>query len=128
MRNTVGTPRDSVTDIILRNRATLRLFKADTEEQFIDSIDKVFEADAIDVFIDELCAIWEKKEIFNAESDHRTLDGDHLTVLISMPIPKTGAEARSVSVTILDITERKKRCEKAKNGFVDYWRIRYRES
>lgn len=88
------------------NKATLKLFKAKSEEEFVGSIDKLFGPDAIDVFISELCAVWEKKTVFQAEAIHHTLDGDELRVLISMPIPETDEGFSSVSVSLLDITER----------------------
>lgn len=88
------------------NKATLNLFKAKSEEEFVGSIDKLFGPDAIDVFISELCAVWEKKAVFQAEAIHYTLDGDELAVLISMPIPETDEGFNSVSVSLLDITER----------------------
>jgi diguanylate cyclase (GGDEF)-like protein len=89
------------------NDATLRLFKAKSEHDFIDSIDKVFGSDAVRVFIDELCAIWEKKKLFQSEINQKTLDGEDLTVIISMPIPETDDGFRNIPVSILDITERK---------------------
>ena len=68
------------------NQATLKLLGADTEKAFIASIDEVFGPDAIDVFTDELCAIWERRKSFRAEAAHKTLGGEELTVIISMPI------------------------------------------
>ncbi len=94
--------------IIQVNNATLKLFKAKSEEEFIESISRVFGPDTIDVFIEELCAIWEKKEIFYTEAKHKTLDGDEIAVSISMPVPTTEEEFRSVPVSLLDITELKR--------------------
>lgn len=88
------------------NKATLNMFKARSQEEFVDSIDKLFGPDAIDTFISELCAIWDRKALFQAEAIHHTLEGDELTVLISMAIPETDEGFSSVSVSLLDITER----------------------
>jgi len=91
------------------NHATLKLFGAETEAAFIESIDKVFGPGAIDGFIDEVCAIWEQKEkIFSAEAAHKTLSGEELTVIVSMPIPETEEDFRNVPVSIVDITDRKR--------------------
>jgi len=89
------------------NKATLVLFEANTEEEFISSIDKVFGEGSIDVFIDELCAIWEEKPFFRTEATQLTLGGKELNVIISMPIPKSKNLFRSIPVSILDITEQK---------------------
>ena len=99
------------------NKAALKLFKAKSETELIDSIasiDQVFGPDTIKVFIEELCAIWEnKEETFQAEANHKTLDGDIITLIISLPIPTTEAEFRSVSVSAIDITALKQ----AEEGF-----------
>ncbi|MCH8167242.1 MAG: PAS domain S-box protein [Proteobacteria bacterium] len=91
------------------NEATLKLFGAETEQVFIESIDNVFWPGAINVFIDEVCAIWESKaKIFQSEATQKTLSGEELTVILSMPIPVTEEDFRSVPVSIIDITERKR--------------------
>jgi PAS domain S-box-containing protein len=90
------------------NQATLRLFKAESKKEFIESIDKVFGLDAIDVFVDELCAIWAKEKAFRFEATHKTLGGEELTVIISMPIPQMDVGFENVPVSILDITDRKR--------------------
>jgi len=90
------------------NSATLRLFKAKSEQEFIDSVDKVFGRNAIYVFIDELCAIWRGERFFHSEAFHNTLEGEELTVIVSVPIPEREDGFRSVPVSILDVTERKR--------------------
>ena len=95
--------------VVQVNYATLKLFGAETEQEFIASIDKIFGPGAIDVFIDELCAIWERKaKTFRSEAAHKTLGGEELTVIVSMPIPETEEDFRSVPVSIVDITDRKR--------------------
>ncbi len=89
------------------NEATLKLFHAKSEEEFLNSIDKSFGPDAIDTFIDELCAIWEKKRNFRSEATFLTLGGEKITAILSMPIPETDKGFENVPVSILDISERK---------------------
>ncbi|MCP4432921.1 MAG: EAL domain-containing protein [Gammaproteobacteria bacterium] len=89
------------------NEATLKLFDAKNEDEFIYQIDKTFGPEAINVFIDELCAIWDKRSFFRAEASYRTIDGRHLDCIISFLIPDTAEGFNSIPVTILDITERK---------------------
>ncbi|NRB37075.1 MAG: sensor domain-containing diguanylate cyclase [Pseudomonadales bacterium] len=90
------------------NRASLTLFSATSEAQLINSLQSVFGPGATDIFIQELCAIWDKKSLFKAEVSHLTLAGNALTVIISMPIPNTESGFKSIPVSLIDITERKK--------------------
>ncbi|MEE8365998.1 MAG: MASE3 domain-containing protein [Gammaproteobacteria bacterium] len=90
------------------NRATLKLFKASSEQQLLDSIDRVFGPTAIEVFINLLCAFWDKEKIFRSDITQRTLEGDVLNVIISMPIPETDEGYHNIPVSIVDVTERKK--------------------
>jgi diguanylate cyclase (GGDEF)-like protein/PAS domain S-box-containing protein len=89
------------------NEATLRLFNISTKEVFLDNIGKFFVASTVDAFIKGLCAIWEGKNSFQIETIHCTLEGRHLTVVLSTPIPEIEQDFHHVPVSILDITERK---------------------
>lgn len=89
------------------NQATLKLFSARSEKDFIYQIDKTFSSDAVDIFKDQLCAIWDQQSIFRSEARYKTLNGSDITCLISLPIPKSRDSARNVPVSIIDITERK---------------------
>ncbi len=94
------------------NETTLRMYKAKSEQEFIKSIDKVFGADSLEVFSSELCAFWEKRETFRSDATQRTLEGEEMNVIISMPIPNAEEGFRNIPVSILDITERKLAQEK----------------
>ncbi len=89
------------------NTATLRLFGATTQEQFLTRIDTTFGPDAMAVFTDELCAIWEEKEAFRSEAQFLTFDGREITCIISFYIPLKEEEFSTVPITLLDITEQK---------------------
>ncbi|MCH7881582.1 MAG: EAL domain-containing protein [Proteobacteria bacterium] len=89
------------------NRATLKLFKASSEQQLLDSIDTVFGPETIDVFIDQLCAFWKQEKVFYSDTTQKTLDGDILNVIITMPIPETDEGYQNIPVSIVDVTERK---------------------
>jgi CheY-like chemotaxis protein len=89
------------------NEATLKLFGATSEEQFLSRIDTTFGRGSIEIFIEELCALWERKNVFRAEVAFRTFDDRDITCIVSFQIPETAKEFASVSVSILDITERK---------------------
>lgn len=54
-----------------------------------------------------MIAAWEGQSFFTAESEHRTLSGEIIQVLISHPIPPTLEESFQLPVIVLDITDRK---------------------
>lgn len=93
--------------VIHVNKATLKLFESVDDSDFIRQFDKTFGPNAIDTFIDGLCAIWDKKEVFRAVVDFRTLKGKIINAIISYPIPKTLDGFKSVPFSIIDITELK---------------------
>ena len=89
------------------NSATLKLFGASSDDEFIPQIDKTFGDGAIDVFIGGLCAYWEDKRVFRAEANFHSLDGRDINAIVSYQIPETAEGYKSNAVSILDITERK---------------------
>ncbi|MBL6932478.1 MAG: DUF3365 domain-containing protein [Rhodospirillales bacterium] len=93
--------------VIHVNEATLKLFGAKTEDELLFHIEKTFGPNAIDIFIEELCAIWDGKKVFRSETVFNTLDGKNIDAIISFRIPETEEGYKSVSITIIDITERK---------------------
>lgn len=90
------------------NNATLKLFGAKSQSEFMTKIDKTFGPNAIDVFINEMCAIWTKQETFLSEADFQTIDGREIKALISFQTPSSTNHFRNVPVSIVDITELKK--------------------
>ncbi|MBL4906563.1 MAG: response regulator [Sneathiella sp.] len=93
--------------IISVNKATLKLFGADTQKDILNRVSSTVGPDAMAVFIDELCAIWDKKMIFRAEASFRTLDGQDLSAIITFKIPTTSEGYKSVPVSLIDVTERR---------------------
>ena len=89
------------------NAASLRLFNAAEEVEFLHQIDKSFGAGTMEVFIDTLSAYWQGKPFFRAEANFLTLDGKEINTIISYRIPATAEESKHVAVTIVDITDRK---------------------
>jgi|GEM_PF-1199276 len=95
-------------DILSVNMATLNLFEASSECQLVQQASRTFSPNTIKMFKDQLCAIWENKSIFRAETTFYTLNGNEIIGIISLPIPETEDGFRSIPVSILDITEFKK--------------------
>jgi PAS domain S-box-containing protein len=90
------------------NEATVRLFGAESKEQLLFSLDKVFTPETEQTFAEELIAIAEGQTYFEAETIVQTLKGGKLTVLFTITFPPELAKLDSVLVSIMDITERKR--------------------
>lgn len=85
------------------NKATLKLFKADNEHEFFNNINVFFGDGAEKVFIKLVEAIWKDTETFVSEVNYKTLEGDQFTAILSIPIPKTVKEQKTVPVSIQSI-------------------------
>lgn len=102
--------------VISVNQATLTLFAANTEDEFVYAMDKTLGLMTIDVFIEELCAIWGKKKVFRKEAVFQTLAGNDINAIISFRIPETKDGFNSIPVSIIDITEQKKLEERVRHS------------
>ncbi|NNE63999.1 MAG: EAL domain-containing protein [Gammaproteobacteria bacterium] len=87
------------------NRASLKLYGAETDVELMKSIDQLFDENALDVFIEQLCAIWNGEKIFRSDATQRTLHKQIIDVVISMPIPETDEGFHDIPVSIIDISE-----------------------
>jgi PAS domain S-box-containing protein len=90
------------------NEATLRLYEADSKEQMLGSIDRIFTEASYDIFKQELVAIAEGRRHFTAESSNRTLRGKEIHILVSLSIPPRDSSSQRMVAAVLDITERKR--------------------
>lgn len=90
------------------NSATLDMLSAETKQELLEGLHKVFSENAIDVFKQGLEAIWEGRPSLTSEAEHLTMDGRTLQVLVSHPVPLTQEDAGRVPVILLDITDSKK--------------------
>jgi len=94
--------------IVDLNNAAVKLFAAESKEELLASVRKVFVPETREVFVEQLIGIAEGRASFEAESVLRTLSGKRLTVLFTITFPPPSARFDSVLVTIMDITERKR--------------------
>jgi diguanylate cyclase (GGDEF)-like protein len=90
------------------NNRTLKLYNAKNDLAFTDGIGELIGEDAIEVFCEELIAIWGKADFFRSNATQKTVDGEKIHVIISMPIPDTPEGFMAIPVSIIDITEQKK--------------------
>lgn len=85
------------------NKATLKLFKAKNGKNFLDSIHLTFGTGAEKVFGKLIEAIWNNEKSFTSEVNYKTLKGDEFAAIISVPIPQTKVERKTVPVSIQSI-------------------------
>ena len=90
------------------NDATIRLFEAQSKDQLLVSLDRIFLPESEEVFAGELIAIAEGRISFESETILQTLKGEKLTVLFTITFPSQPAKFDSVLVSIMDISERKR--------------------
>jgi PAS domain S-box-containing protein len=98
----------SMVKIIDVNDATVKLFAAQSKDELLVSLHKIFLPEAEEVFAGELIAIAEGRTNFESETILQTLKGDKLTVLFTITFPQQPAKLNSVLLSIMDITERKR--------------------
>lgn len=87
------------------NPAGLALFKAGSEKELKAGLAETFGPETQETMREVLCALWEGKKVFRAATFFRTLEGEPLDAVLSVTLPGTMAEARSVPVSILDVTD-----------------------
>jgi PAS domain S-box-containing protein len=98
----------SMVKIIDVNDATAQLFGAQSKDELLVSLHKIFLPETQEVFAGELIAIAEGRTSFESETVLQTLTGDRLTVLLTITFPPQPAMLESVLVSITDITARKR--------------------
>ncbi len=96
----------SMVRIINVNDATVNLLAARRKEELLVSLHNIFTSESEDVFAHVLVAIAEGRTFFESETVLRTLNGDRLTVLITIAFPPESATLECVLVSLMDITER----------------------
>jgi PAS domain S-box-containing protein len=97
----------SLVGIVDVNDATVELFGAQSKDALLRSLHAIFTPETQDVFAAELVAIAEGRTSFASETVLQNLQGDILTVLLTMTCPPQPATLDRVLVSIMDITERR---------------------
>ena len=85
------------------NKATLKLFKAKSDKEFLSNISETFGKVTDKVFIKLMAAIWNNDKVFTSEVNYKTLKGDEFAAIVSIPIPQTKQEQKTVPVSIQSI-------------------------
>src|SRR5262249_24512191 len=94
--------------IIDVNDATIKLFRAESKDELLGSLRKIFLPETEEVFAGELIAIAEGRTYFESETIVQTLKGDKLVVLLTITFPPHPTHLDRVLVSMMDITERKR--------------------
>lgn len=87
------------------NKATLKLFRADSNQEFLNNIHNTFGEGADKVFANLIESIWNNKKSFTSEVNYKTLKGDEFPALFSVHVPQTELEQKTVPVSIQSIQE-----------------------
>ncbi|MGJ8744321.1 PAS domain-containing protein [Polaribacter sp.] len=85
------------------NEATLKLYKVKNYEDFLINYPETLGTGAEKVFANLIEAIWNYEKMFLSEVNFKTLNGDEFAALISIPIPQTEIEQKTVPVSIQSI-------------------------
>src|SRR5258705_3745088 len=97
----------SMVKLIDVNDATVTLFEAESKDELLVSLHKIFLPEPEEGFVGELIAIAEGRTNFDAETVLQTLKGHKLAVLFTITFPRQPAKLNSVLVSIIDITSSK---------------------
>jgi PAS domain S-box-containing protein len=90
------------------NDVSVMLFAARAKDELLGPLHKIFVSETREVFVEELIAVAEGRTSYEAETVLQTLNGERLTVLLTMTFPPPPARIDRVLVTVVDITERKR--------------------
>jgi signal transduction histidine kinase len=103
VREAIGMVR--IVDV---NDWSLRMFGAADKSELLASLDRIFLPETDTSFVEELMAVAEGRELVESEARVRTLQDEPFDVLFTMVFSPDDPELRSVRVTLMDITARKR--------------------
>ena len=90
------------------NDRTVKLFGAQSKQELLVSLHKIFLPETQEVFAEELIALAEGRISFETETVVQTLRGERLVVLFTITFPPPPCKFDRVLVSLTDITERKR--------------------
>ncbi|PQJ68944.1 PAS domain-containing protein [Polaribacter butkevichii] len=86
------------------NKATVKLFKGESDKDFLaGKMQETFGKGAHKVFREFIVSMWNNEKTFTSEVNYKTLKGDEFAAIISIPIPQTEIEQKTVPVSIQSI-------------------------
>ncbi len=90
------------------NAETLKIYSAQSKEEFLNAPARNFIPQSLTVFRKELIAVAEGKSFFEAEAVIKTFTGQRLDVLLKIAILGPSENIDRVLVSMMDITDRKR--------------------
>jgi PAS domain S-box-containing protein len=106
-----------VTDV---NKATLKLHAANSKEELLGNLDKIFTLRSYEVFKNEIVALANGKKEFEAEGEIKTLKGDAKKISLTLSVDYSIHERAKAILATIDITDRKKAEEKILKSNKEY--------
>jgi len=95
--------------VVRVNETTLRMYEAETTQDFVDGLKTVFTEDTWDVFRDEIAAIADGRTTFEGEALTRSLRGKPIPIAVHwVTLPGSEETYERVLVSAVDLTERKR--------------------
>ncbi len=89
------------------NQQTIKLYEAESKEELLGSLDKIYTPELLEVFKEEAIAISHGADYFESEIPNLTLKGNKIQTLMRITLPDTGSDQRLMLVSIMDITDQK---------------------
>ncbi|WP_201740296.1 hybrid sensor histidine kinase/response regulator [Salinigranum halophilum] len=97
-------------DVIDVNQNAVEYYGAESKQDLLDSLDRVFTEDAYEVLAAEFAAIANGDRRFRGDTVYRSFDGERHDEMLDLYVPESAAEDYShVFITGTDITERKRK-------------------
>ncbi|HEX6178440.1 MAG TPA: PAS domain S-box protein, partial [Thermoanaerobaculia bacterium] len=90
------------------NDATLTMFGASTKAELLQSFDRVFTPGTFTTINEEIVAIFDGQARFQSEAACQSFDGREMQVALTIGFPDDDPDLRSVLVSLIDITDRKR--------------------
>lgn len=89
------------------NQAALELHQADSKEQLIGNVHKIFTNNSFSTFVEELVTIREGNKTFKSEAEIMTLSGELRYINLSLNVDYSQTDRTKVILATPDITDRK---------------------
>jgi PAS domain S-box-containing protein len=90
------------------NDLAVRLFGARGKEELLGPVERMFVPETRDAFVGALIAIAEGRTSYEVETVAQRLNGERLTVLLTMTFPPPPARLDRVLAALVDVTKRKR--------------------
>ena len=88
------------------NAATLTLFGADDDEDFVQQLEESLGPATVATATEVLMAIWEGRKIFRSVVTYPRRDGSKIDTIVTFRLPDNDEAWRGIPVSFIDITDR----------------------